>query len=215
MHCLPYVFSIFLYMPWVANGQDTVTLTVNAQSYPKLEITGYRIKLSIDEMNTVCDPYIGILTPEDQIRIFTDSLRSYGVDLSKFIYEGHGLRYADFHDDHMGVPHPNVVQRYVLEDLHIEQIRDIQAMARMLHIEIGDVIPIKAFAKDVTKETIIRNALDNAKTQVALIADAMQMKVVELVEVYESSEIGDPRYSHDALFFCHGSVSVKAALVSR
>ncbi len=74
---------------------------------------------------------------------------------------------------------------------------------------------MKAFAKDVTKETIIRSALDSTKAQVALIADAMQMRVVELVEVYESSDIGDPRYSHNDFFFCHGSVSVKAALVSR
>lgn len=215
MDFLRYVLSTFLFMPCIANGQDTVTLTVHANSNPKLEVTGYRINLTIDEMKTVCDPYTGNLTPAEQISIFTDSLRNYGIDPSKFIYEGYGLRYKDFYDDHMGMPHPNVIQRYFLEDLPFEQIRDVQAMAKMLHIEIGDVIPMKAFAKDVTKETIIRNALDNAKAQVALIADAMQMRVVELVEVYESSDIGDPGYSNDDFFFCHGSVSVKAALISR
>jgi len=190
-------------------------LTVYGHYNPQLEVTGYRIYLSIDEMKAVCDPYIGNLTPEDQVRIFKDSLRSYGIDLSKLIYEGHELRYPDLHSDYMSIPHPNVVQRYLLEDVKLEQIRDVQAMAKMLYIDIGDIKPIKAFPNGLTKEWILNKALDNAKVQAALIADAMHMSVIELVEVYESSQFDDPRYSDNVLFFCEGSVSVKAALVSR
>ena len=215
MNLLRYMISIFLFMPCIVNGQDTVMLTVHAHHNPQLEVTGYRIHLSIDEMNAVCDPYTGKLTPEDQVRIFKDSLRSYGIDLAKLIYEGHGLRYADFHDNFMGTPHPNVVQRYLLEDLKLEQIRDVQAMAKMLYIEIGDIKPIMAFPKGLTKESIVKKALDNAKVQADLIADAMQMRVIELVEVYESSKFDDPRYSDKLLFSCYGSVGVKAALVSK
>jgi hypothetical protein len=202
-------------MPWLAYSQDTVMLTVYGHSSPKLEVTGYRIRLFIDEINTVCDPYTGKLTPEDQIRIFTDSLRNHGMDLSKFIYEGNQLRYPDYNDNHMVTPHPNVVKRYLLEDIQIHQIRDIQAMAKMLHIDIADVIPIRAYAKGVTKETMIKNALDNAKAQVDFIADAMQMRVFQLVEVHEYSDYGDPEYSNDIPFLCRGSVSIMAALVSR
>jgi hypothetical protein len=214
MDLFRYLVSIFLFMPCFLNGQDTVILTVHGHHNPQLEITGYRMHLSIDEMNTVCDPYTGKLTPEDQLRIFKDSLRSYGIDLSKFIDEGHGLRFREFYDDNMGVPHPNVVQRYLLEDLKLEQIRDVQAMASMLYIEIGDIKPIFVFPKGLTKESIIKKALDNAKVQAALIADAMQMRVVELVEVYDSSRFNDPGYYDNILFSCSGSVSVKAALVS-
>ena len=108
-----------------------------------------------------------------------------------------------------------MVQRYLLEDIKPEQLRDVQAMAKMLHIEIGDIKPIKAFPKGVTKESILNKALDNAKVQAALIADAMEMRVIELVEVYESSRFDDPRNSENVLFFCNGSVSVQAALVAR
>ena len=215
MNLLRYLISIFFMMPCIVHGQDTVMLTVHGHHNPQLEITGYRIHLSIDEMNAVCDPYTGKLTPEDQVRIFKDSLRSYGIDLSKFIYEGHELKYPHFYDDYTVARHPNVVQRYSLEDLKLEQIRDVQAMAKMLYIEIGDIEPIKAFPKGLTKESIVKKALDNAKVQAALIADAMQMKVVELVEVYESSRFDDPGYSDNVLFSCYGSVSVKAALVSK
>jgi hypothetical protein len=91
----------------------------------------------------------------------------------------------------------------------------VQAMAKMLYIEIGDIKPTRAFPKGLAKETIIKKALDNAKVQVTLIADALQMRVIELVEVYESSQFDDPGDSDSVLFFCHGSVSVKAALVSK
>lgn len=215
MDLLRYLVSIFLFMPFFVNGQDTVMLTLSGHHNPQLEVTGYRIHLSIDEMNTVCDPYIGKITPEDQLRIFKDSLRSYGIDLSKFIYEGRGLKYPNFYDDFQGAPRLNVVQRFWLEDIKLEQIRDVQAIAKMLYIEEGEIKPIMAFPKGLTKESIVKKALDNAKVQATLIADAMQMRVVELVEVYESSDIGDPGYSNDDFFFCHGSVSVKAALISR
>lgn len=215
MDLLRYLISIFFIMPCFVNGQDTVMLTVHGHHNPQLEVTGYRLHLSIDEMNAVCDPYTGKLTPEDQVRIFKDSLRSYGIDLSKFIYEGHGLKYIDFNGSFPGIPHPNVVQRYLLEDLKLEQLRDVQAMAKMLYIEIGDIEPIMAFPKGVTKESIIKKALDNAKVQAALIADAMQMRVIELVEVYDMSQLGDLRYADEVLFICGGNVSVKAALVSK
>lgn len=215
MDRLRFLASIFILMPCIVNGQDTVMLTVHGYHNPQLEVTGYRIHLSIDEMNAVCDPYTGKLTPEDQVRIFKDSLRNYGIDLSKFIYEGHELRYPDFYDDFMRAPHPNVVQRYLLEHLKLEQIRDVQALAKMLYIEIGDIEPIMAFPKGLTKDSIVKKALDNAKVQAALIADAMQMRVIELVEVYESSQFDDPRYPDHVLFSCYGSVSVKAALVSK
>lgn len=61
MDFLRHVLLTFLFMPCIANGQDTVTLTVHANSNPKLEVTGYRINLTIDEMKTVCDPIQGIL----------------------------------------------------------------------------------------------------------------------------------------------------------
>ncbi len=212
MSPLRYLISIFFIMPCIVNGQDRVMLTVYGHHNPQLEIMGYMIHLSIDEMNSVCDPYTGKLTPEDQVRIFKDSLRSYGIDLSKFIYEGHELRYLRFYDDFSGAPHPNVGQRYLLEDIKLEQIRDVQAMAKMLSIEIGDIIPIMAFPKGLTKESIVKKALDNAKVQATLIADAMQMRVAELVEVYERSQFDDPTYAD---FSCYGSVSIKAALVSK
>jgi hypothetical protein len=215
MNLLRYLVSIFLFIPCFIHGQDTILLTVYGHHNPQLEVTGYKIHLSIDEMNAVCDPYAGKLTPEDQVRIFKDSLRSYGIDLSKFIYEGHKLRYPDFDDNFMGAPYPNIIQRYLLEDLKLEQIRDVQAMAKMLYIEIGDIKPIMAFPKGLTKESIIKKTLDNAKVQAALIADAMQMRVIELVEVYESSKFDDPRYFDDVYFSCYGSVSVKTALVSK
>lgn len=215
MNLLRYLISVFFIVPCIVKSQDTVMLTVYAHHNPQLEITGYRIHLSIDEMNAVCDPYTGNLTSEDQVRIFKDSLRNYEIDLSKFIYEGYALKYPEFYDDFIGAPHLNVVQRYLLEDLRLEQIRDVQAMAKMLYIEIGDIKPIMAFPKGITKESIVKKALDNAKVQAALIADAMQMRVIELVEVYESSQFDDPGYSDKILFFCYGSVSVKAALVSK
>ena len=215
MDLLRNLVSIFLFMPCIVKGQDTVMLTVYGFHNPHLEVIGYRIHLSIDEMKAVCDPYTGKLTPEDQVRIFKDSLRSYGIDLSKFIYEGHELRYPDLHSDYMSIPHPNVVQRYWLEGVEFEKIRDVQAMAKMLYIDIDEIKPIMAFPKGLTKESIIMKALDNAKVQAALIADAMQMRVIELVEVDESSEFDDPRYSNYIFFSCSGSVSVKAALVSK
>lgn len=215
MNLLRYLVSIFILIPCIVNGRDTVMLTVYGHHNAQLEVTGYRIHLSIDEMNAMCDPYTGKLTPEDQVRIFKDSLRSHGIDLSKLIYEGHGLRYPGFYNDFMGAPHPNVVQRYLLEDLKLEQIRDVQAMAKMLYIEIGEIKPIMAFPKGLTKESIVKKALDNAKVQAALIADAMQMRVIELVEVYESSQFDEPGDADNVLFSCYGRVSVKAALVSK
>lgn len=215
MDLLRYLVSIFLFMPCLINGQDTVMLTLSGHYNPQMEVTGYRIHLSIDEMNTVCDPYTGKLTPEDQLRIFKDSLRSYGIDLSKFIYEGRGLKYPNFYNDFVSAPRLNIVQRFWLEDIKLEQIRDVQAIAKMLYIEEGEIKPIMTYPKGLTKESIVKKALDNAKVQAALIADAMQMSVFELVEVYDYSQFDDPRDSDLVFFSCQGSVSVKAALVSK